>query len=97
MRSRPAVGRGAGQPADHGHSVLVIFVNRRRFDAEQGVRSRMTGAEIASLVGISAENAVIHRETGPDKGEIGVLDTVEVHNGEHFIVTRRVVEGGACA
>jgi hypothetical protein len=75
---------------------LHIFVNRRRFGAAQGVKEEMTGAEIAALVNIAPDLAVIRRETPPHAGEIGVNQTVHIHNGEHFLVTRRVVEGGAC-
>ena len=54
----------------------------------------MTGAEIAALVGVPADNAVVRRESGPEKSEIGMNEKVRIKNGEHFLVTRRVVEGG---
>ena len=73
---------------------LHIFVNRRKFDAGDGVKLRMTGGEIAALVGVPKDNAVIRRESGPDKVEIGVDETVEIKSGEHFLATRKVVEGG---
>ena len=62
------------QPQDQLH----IFVNRRKFERGDGVKEQMTGAEIAALVGVPAENAVIRRDSGPDKTEIGVNETVEI-------------------
>jgi Multiubiquitin len=76
-------------------SGLHIFVNRRKFEEGDGVTPRMTGAQIAALVGVPPENAVVRFDTGPDKGgEIGIGQTVDVKNGDHFLVTRVVVEGG---
>jgi hypothetical protein len=76
---------------------LHIFVNRRKFDRGDGVRDEMTGAAIASLVGVPAENAVVREDNGPDKRQIDVNGTVQVKNGDHFLVTRKVVEGGYVA
>ena len=74
---------------------LHIFVNRRRFDEGDGVKPHMTGAEIAALVQVPAPNAVVRWGSGPQEGqEIPVGDTVEIKNGQHFLVTRKVVEGG---
>jgi hypothetical protein len=80
----------------HEHKDLHIFVNRRKFDRGDGVREEMTGAQIAALVGVPPENAVV-REEEPQKREIGVSETVNIKNGEHFLVTRKVVEGGYVA
>jgi hypothetical protein len=80
----------------HEHKDLHIFVNRRKFDRGDGVREEMTGAQIAALVGVPPENAVV-REEEPHKREIGVNETVNIKNGEHFLVTRKVVEGGYVA
>jgi hypothetical protein len=76
---------------------LHIFVNRRKFERGDGVKEVMTGAEIAALVSVPPENAVIRRDTGPDKGEIGINESVKIKNGAHFLVTRKVVEGGHVA
>jgi hypothetical protein len=73
---------------------LHIFVNRRKFEQGDGVKEQMTGAEIAALVDVPAENAVVRLESGPDKGEIPVTQTVNIKNGMQFLVTRKVVEGG---
>lgn len=73
---------------------LHIFVNRRKFEEGDGVRPQMTGAQIAALVGVPADNAVVRFDSGPDKREIGIHEVVKIKNGEHFLVTRKVVEGG---
>ena len=86
---------------------LHIFVNRRKFEEGDGVRSEMTGRQIAALVNVPAENAIVRIESVPYRGEVGVvvetglepgevdLDTViTIVNGMHFLVTRRIVEGG---
>lgn len=73
---------------------LHIFVNRRRFGRAEGVTEQMTGAQIAGLVHVPPDIAVVRREHPPHAGEIGMTQVVEVRNGEHFLVTRRVVEGG---
>jgi len=73
---------------------LHIFVNRRKFDETQGVKPQMTGAEIAALVEVPPDLAVVRKDSGSDKGEIGIGDPVEIKDGDHFLVTRRTVEGG---
>jgi len=73
---------------------LHIFVNRRKFDRREGVTDKMTGAQIAELVRVPADNAVVRLETGSSQREIGVAETVAIKNGEHFLVTRKTVEGG---
>lgn len=71
-----------------------IFVNRRKFTEPDGVTGVMTGAQIAALVGVAADIAVVRRETGPDPRLIGTDERVEIHQADHFLVTRSVVEGG---
>ncbi len=73
---------------------LHIFVNRRKFDEADGVRHEMTGAQIAALVEVPADNAVVRLETEHGPREIPVTETVHIKNGMHFLVTRKVVEGG---
>lgn len=73
---------------------LHIFVNRRKFSTDKGVTEVMTGGEIAALVDVPANNAVVRRETGPDQREIGIDESVAIKTGDHFLVTRRTVEGG---
>ena len=77
---------------------LHIFVNRRKFEEGDGVLPRMSGAQIATLVEVPADNAVIRRDSGPDKGqEIATVQVVDVKNGDHFLVTRKIVEAGNVA
>lgn len=78
---------------EHEQKNLHIFVNRRKFERGDGVQSQMTGAQIAALVQVPADNAVI-REESPVAREIGVTQIIEITNGAHFLVTRKVVEGG---
>jgi hypothetical protein len=75
---------------------LHIFVNRRKFEEGDGVKSQMTGAEIAALVNVPSDNAVVRIDSGPQKGEeVPIAESVPIKTGEHFLVTRKVVEGGA--
>jgi hypothetical protein len=76
---------------------LHIFVNRRKFEEGDGVLPRMSGAQIAALVEVPAENAVVRRDSGPDKKEIAASQMVEIKNGDHFLVTRKIVEAGRVA
>ena len=85
--------RGDGHPAEDALH-LHIAVNRRRFDESDGVRPFMTGRQIAALIEVPAENAVIRLENGPDPREIGIDETIEIHQGQKFLVTRKTVEGG---
>lgn len=82
---------------DRDHPQLHIFVNRRKFERGDGVKEEMTGAEIAALVSVPQENAVVRRDTGQDRSEIGMNEAVHIKNGDHFLVTRKVVEGGHVA
>jgi len=74
---------------------LEITVNRRRFDHSDGVGLEMTAAQIAALVGIPAQNAVVERETA--KNELELLEhttAMKIAGGMHFLVTRHFVMGG---
>jgi hypothetical protein len=73
---------------------LQIFVNRRKFEEGDGVRPEMTGAQIAALVDVPADNAVIRLESGGEPREIPVTETIHIKNGMQFLVTRKIVEGG---
>jgi hypothetical protein len=73
---------------------LHIFVNRLRFDETNGVKPEMRGRDIAALVEVPVENAVVRFDSGPDKREIGIDEVVHIKNGQHFLVTRKTVEGG---
>ena len=73
---------------------LVIYVNRRKFDEGDGVKPRMTGGDIALLVDVPPGNAVVRLERRGEKREIDEKEKVEIKHDDHFLVTRRVVEGG---
>ena len=73
---------------------LIIYVNRRKFDEGDGVKPRMTGGDIALLVDVPPGNAVVRLDRDGEKREIGEKEEVEIKHDDHFLVTRRVVEGG---
>ena len=73
---------------------LIIYVNRRKFDEGDGVKPRMTGGDIALLVDVPPGNAVVRLDRRDEKREIGEKEEVEIKHDDHFLVTRRVVEGG---
>ena len=73
---------------------LIIYVNRRKFDEGDGVKPRMTGGDVALLVDVPPGNAVVRLERDGEKREIGEKEEVEIKHDDHFLVTRRVVEGG---
>ena len=73
---------------------LHIFVNRRKFEEGDGVRLEMTAGQIADLVNVPTENAIVRIESGPNQGEVGVDTVITIINAMRFLVTRRVVEGG---
>lgn len=80
---------------EHEQPHLHIFVNRRRFETGDGVKPNMTGGEIAALIDLAPENAVVRWSSGPhDNEEIAINQPIKVKNGDHFLVTRKVVEGG---
>lgn len=84
----------AGQTAHVGALTLHIFVNRRKFGESDGVKAIMTRAEVAALVGVPASVAVVRRGNDAGAPIIATDDPFEIHQAEHFLVTREVVEGG---
>ena len=75
---------------------LHIFVNRRKFEnpPDTRVASEMSGAELAALVDIPAENAVVRRGNDGAGPEVPIAQKVDVKNGDHFVATRKQVDGG---
>ena len=73
---------------------LIIYVNRRKFDEGDGVKPLMNGGEIALLVDVPPENAVVRLDRRGEKREIGPKEELEIKHDDHFLVTRKVVEGG---
>jgi hypothetical protein len=75
---------------------LVIFVNgKKKTSEEDGVTNPMSVDAIARLAGLTADTAVVRRRQGED-GPVGdpLTGEVPIKNGEHFVVTRKNVEGG---
>lgn len=73
---------------------LKITVNSRVFTEDDGVRSQMTGEQVAVLV--FPENP---RETrvwllSPERREVGLDEPLVIHGCEKFDVVRKGVEGG---
>ena len=79
---------------DYDMKHLQIYVNRRKFEEGDGVRSEMTGEQIAKLVGVPPDNAVVRLETRQGPREIAINEKIEIKHDMHFLVTRKTVEGG---
>jgi len=87
--------KGETQVTESKGERLHIFVNRRKFEEGDGVLPQMSGAQIAALIEVPVDNAVIRWDSGPHKGEeIAGGQVVDVKNGDHFLVTRKIVEAG---
>jgi hypothetical protein len=78
---------------EHKKHELIIFVNRKRKTEADGVKPEMTVDEIAALVGLTAATANVQQERDGKAGP-PLSGIVHVHNEEHFLVTRKTVEGG---
>lgn len=75
---------------------LVIFVNgKKKTSEEDAVTNPMSVDAIARLAGLTGDTAIVRRRQGED-GPVGdpLTGEITVKNGEHFVVTRRNVEGG---
>jgi len=82
--------------SEHKKEKLVIFVNgKRKTSEEDGVTNPMSVNAIARLAGLTGDTAVVRRRQGED-GPVGepLTGEVEIKNGDHFVVTRKTVEGG---
>ncbi len=93
-QAKEGVSPNAGAPSE-GDLALSgeILVNRRRFGL---VAAQMSGADIAAMIGVPADNAVVERETLAGGLEEVPLDRAfEVRAGQSFLVTRAYVMGGA--
>ena len=81
------------QEHEHKKHGLVIFVNRKEKTEADGVKPEMTVNEIAELVGLTADTAVVQQEHDGKAGP-PLSGTIHIHDHEHFLVTRKKVEGG---
>jgi len=84
---------------DHNHHEekekhLTIFVNRLKFDETQEVKKEMSVDEIARLVGMTSETAIVRRLHGPNDVSDPLEGELKIKNGDQFSVTRRQVKGG---
>ena len=73
---------------------IHIYVNRRKFEKGDGVLPEMTGKQIAALIGVPPDNAVVRLETRHGPEEIPIDKKTEIKDGFSFLVTRKIVEGG---
>jgi hypothetical protein len=73
---------------------LTIFVNRLSFDEHQGVKKEMSVDEIARLVGMTSETAIVRRLHGPDDVSDPLEGEQKIKKGDQFSVTRKQVKGG---
>jgi len=80
------------------HTQLAIIVNNKRFTEAEGVKHRMTGLQIATLVSETPRNTEVFKL--PKKGEQGEPEQVPldkeicIENGDEFRVVRNNVAGG---
>ncbi len=77
---------------DKGNDKLHIFINKIKFDENQGVKLQMTGGDLADLVSVPRENAKISRQR--DNKDITVDETIDIHMADHFEIIRKVVPAG---
>ena len=75
---------------------LVITVNGKKKTEADGVTNPMSVDAIAGLVGLTSQTATVRREIG-ESGKAGdpLTGEVVIKNGDHFLVTRNNVQGGA--
>ena len=83
-----------GTGDDASEKQFHMFVNRRRFTEAEGARTEMTGGQIAALVSVPADVAVVRRGNTGDSPTVGLDEVLHIRKAEHFLVTRKVVEGG---
>lgn len=75
---------------------FVIFVNgKKKTSEDDGVANPMSVDALAHLAGLTAATAIVRQRQGED-GPVGepLTGSVAIKNGDHFVVTRRNVEGG---
>jgi hypothetical protein len=73
---------------------LTIIVNKQTFGETDGVRNRMTGREIASLVSPQPDKTEVTRHKGKERIPVGLDETIEIRDCEEFSVIRTNVVGG---
>lgn len=73
---------------------LTITVNKQTFGEPDGVKERMTGREIASLVSPQPDKTEVTRHKGTERIPVALDETVEIKGCEEFSVIRTNVVGG---
>lgn len=73
---------------------LTIIVNKQTFGEADGVKERMTGREIASLVSPQPDKTEVTRRKGKEWLPVGLNETLEIKGCEEFTVIRTNVVGG---
>jgi hypothetical protein len=73
---------------------LTIIVNKQTFGEADGVKKRMTGREIASLVSPQPDKTEVTRRKGKEWLPVGLDETIEIKECEEFTVIRTNVGGG---
>ena len=73
---------------------LTIAVNKQTFGEADGVKTHMTGREIASLVSPQPDKTEVTRHKGTGRIPVGLDETVEIKGCEEFTVIRTNVVGG---
>lgn len=88
----PASGNSSTDPGNKDHEKLHLFINNIKFDESDGVKSTMTGRELAALVPVDADNAEIRRKNS--EALIGANESVQIKMADHFEIIRRSVQAG---
>lgn len=86
--------RGGNVYVTRGAGGLAIKVNNRVFREADGVKSEMTGAEIAKLVYPDAQNPVVKKISAGGKVEVPLNKTIQIENCDEFRVIRPDVIAG---
>ncbi|HMG06494.1 MAG TPA: E2/UBC family protein [Chthoniobacterales bacterium] len=76
------------------HVRLSILVNQKRFTEGDGVKSRMTGRQIALLVSDNPECTDVFRVKGTETEPVPLDKEIRVENCDEFRVIRNNVRGG---
>jgi hypothetical protein len=72
---------------------LEIIVNRKRFNQKDGVKSSMTGEQIARLITEQPEKTDVYKITG-GRRKIELSEEIKICDLDEFEVIRRDVSGG---
>jgi hypothetical protein len=73
---------------------LSIIVNKQTFGVADGVKEKMTGREIASLVSPQPDKTEVTRVRGKERVPVGLDEVIEIKSCEEFCVIRTNVVGG---